>query len=156
MSTGASLRVATGSGRAACRAHDHERQDERRDQERGAAERRLQQDPVDHPVDMVEYLVDPTIRQRIGLEQDDLALCRERLVDIGRPGDRVRGYLYKIASEVRGPQLFISRTAPEFLVELFKLEVPEVGQDLIEIISAARDPGMRAKIALSAAVYAKT
>ncbi|MFZ9039554.1 MAG: transcription termination factor NusA, partial [Gammaproteobacteria bacterium] len=65
-----------------------------------------------------------------------------------RPGDRVRGYLYKIASEVRGPQLFISRTAPEFLVELFKLEVPEVGQDLIEIISAARDPGMRAKIAV--------
>jgi len=65
-----------------------------------------------------------------------------------RPGDRVRGYLHTIASEVRGPQLFISRTAPEFLVELFKLEVPEVGQDLIEIISAARDPGMRAKIAV--------
>jgi len=65
-----------------------------------------------------------------------------------RPGDRIRGYLHTIASEVRGPQLFISRTAPEFLVELFKLEVPEVGQDLIEIISAARDPGMRAKIAV--------
>jgi N utilization substance protein A len=65
-----------------------------------------------------------------------------------RPGDRVRGFLYKIASEVRGPQLFISRTAPEFLMELFKLEVPEVGQGLIEIISAARDPGMRAKIAV--------
>jgi N utilization substance protein A len=65
-----------------------------------------------------------------------------------RPGDRVRGILYKIASEVRGPQLFISRTAPEFLMELFKLEVPEVGQGLIEIISAARDPGMRAKIAV--------
>ena len=65
-----------------------------------------------------------------------------------RPGDRVRGILYKIVSEVRGPQLFISRTAPEFLIELFKLEVPEVGQGLIEIISAARDPGMRAKIAV--------
>jgi len=65
-----------------------------------------------------------------------------------RPGDRIRGYLHTIASELRGPQLFISRTAPEFLVELFKLEVPEVGQDLIEIISAARDPGMRAKIAV--------
>lgn len=65
-----------------------------------------------------------------------------------RPGDRIRGYLHKIVSEVRGPQLFISRTAPEFLVELFKLEVPEVGQDLIEIIAAARDPGMRAKIAV--------
>jgi len=65
-----------------------------------------------------------------------------------RPGDRIRGYLYKIASEPRGPQLFISRTAPEFLIELFKLEVPEVGQDLIEILAAARDPGMRAKIAV--------
>lgn len=65
-----------------------------------------------------------------------------------RPGDRVRGYLFKIASELRGPQLFISRTAPEFLIELFKLEVPEVGQELIEILSAARDPGLRAKIAV--------
>lgn len=65
-----------------------------------------------------------------------------------RPGDRIRGYLHSIASEPRGPQLFISRTSPEFLIELFKLEVPEVGQDLIEILSAARDPGMRAKIAV--------
>ena len=48
----------------------------------------------------------------------------------------------------RGPQLFVSRVAPEFLVELFKLEVPEVGQDLIEILAAARDPGLRAKIAV--------
>jgi len=65
-----------------------------------------------------------------------------------RPGDRLRGFLKEVRSEVRGPQLFISRTAPEFLVELFKLEVPEVGQDLIEIISGARDPGSRAKIAV--------
>ncbi len=65
-----------------------------------------------------------------------------------RPGDRIRGYLYKVATEPRGPQLFISRTAPEFLVELFKLEVPEVGQGLIEILAAARDPGLRAKIAV--------
>jgi len=65
-----------------------------------------------------------------------------------RPGDRIRGYLHKISSEIRGPQLFISRTAPQFLIELFKLEVPEVGQDLIEILAAARDPGMRAKIAV--------
>jgi len=65
-----------------------------------------------------------------------------------RPGDRLRGFLKEVRSEARGPQLFISRTAPEFLVELFKLEVPEVGQDLIEIISGARDPGSRAKIAV--------
>ena len=51
-------------------------------------------------------------------------------------------------SEPRGPQLFLSRTAPEFLIELFKLEVPEVGQGLIEILGAARDPGVRAKIAV--------
>jgi len=65
-----------------------------------------------------------------------------------RPGDRLRGYLKEVRSEARGPQLFVSRTAPEFLVELFKLEVPEVGQDLIEIIAGARDPGSRAKIAV--------
>lgn len=65
-----------------------------------------------------------------------------------RPGDRIRGYLREVRSEPRGPQLFVSRTAPEFLVELFKLEVPEVGQGLIEIKAAARDPGARAKIAV--------
>jgi len=65
-----------------------------------------------------------------------------------RAGDRLRGFLKEVRSEIRGPQLFISRTAPEFLVELFKLEVPEVGQDLIEIIAGARDPGSRAKIAV--------
>jgi N utilization substance protein A len=65
-----------------------------------------------------------------------------------RPGDRLRGYLKDVRSESRGPQLFISRVAPEFLIELFKLEVPEVGQGLIEILGAARDPGLRAKIAV--------
>ncbi len=65
-----------------------------------------------------------------------------------RPGDRLRGYLRDVRAEMRGPQLFVSRTCPEFLVELFKIEVPEVGQDLIEILGAARDPGLRAKIAV--------
>jgi len=65
-----------------------------------------------------------------------------------RPGDRLRGWLKAVRSEPRGPQLFISRVAPEFLIELFKLEVPEVGQELIEILGAARDPGQRAKIAV--------
>jgi len=63
-------------------------------------------------------------------------------------GDRVRGYLREVRPESRGPQLFVSRTAPEFLIELFKLEVPEVGEGLIEIMAAARDPGLRAKIAV--------
>jgi N utilization substance protein A len=65
-----------------------------------------------------------------------------------RPGDRLRGYLKDVRSEPRGPQLFISRVAPEFLIELFKIEVPEIGQGLISILGAARDPGMRAKIAV--------
>ena len=70
--------------------------------------------------------------------------------DVMRAGDRVRGYLYDVRAEVRGPQLFMSRTAPEFMIELFKLEVPEVGQGLVEIKAAARDPGDRAKIAVLA------
>ena len=65
-----------------------------------------------------------------------------------RAGDRLRGYLSEVRAEVRGPQLFVSRTAPEFLVELFKIEVPEVDQNLIEIVGGARDAGSRAKIAV--------
>ncbi|MDJ0739422.1 MAG: transcription termination factor NusA [Gammaproteobacteria bacterium] len=68
--------------------------------------------------------------------------------EAARAGDRLRGYLYDVRSEPRGPQLFVSRTAPDLLIELFKLEVPEVGEGLIEIIGAARDPGLRAKIAV--------
>ncbi|MEN8174899.1 MAG: transcription termination factor NusA [Pseudomonadota bacterium] len=67
-----------------------------------------------------------------------------------RVGDRMRGYLYEVRPEPRGPQLFVSRTCPEFLIELFKLEVPEVGEGLIDINGAARDPGSRAKIAVRA------
>ncbi len=70
--------------------------------------------------------------------------------DILRTGDRVRGYLYDVRSELRGPQLFISRAAPEFMMELFRLEVPEVGQGLVSIMACARDPGDRAKIAVLA------
>ncbi len=66
-----------------------------------------------------------------------------------RPGDRIRAYLEDVYSTPRGPQLFLSRTAPQLLVELFKLEVPEAGEGLIQIHSAARDPGLRAKIAVS-------
>jgi len=67
-----------------------------------------------------------------------------------RVGDRIRGYLYEINREARGPQLLVSRTSPELLIKLFTLEVPEVGEGLIEIIGAARDPGLRAKIAVRA------
>ena len=65
-----------------------------------------------------------------------------------RPGDRVRGVLYKVSPESKGAQLFVTRAKPEMLIELFRLEVPEIGEELIEIRSAARDPGSRAKIAV--------
>jgi transcription termination/antitermination protein NusA len=65
-----------------------------------------------------------------------------------RSQDRIKAFLQDVRTEPRGPQLFLTRTAPEFLVELFKLEVPEVGQGLIQILGAARDPGVRAKIAV--------
>jgi len=65
-----------------------------------------------------------------------------------RVGDRCRAYLLKIDRTIRGPQLVLSRTAPEFIIELFRLEVPEIEEALLEIKSAARDPGVRAKIAV--------
>lgn len=65
-----------------------------------------------------------------------------------RPQDRLKALLYEVRSEPRGPQLFMTRTSPEFLLSLFQIEVPEVGQGLIEILGAARDPGLRAKIAV--------
>jgi transcription termination/antitermination protein NusA len=68
--------------------------------------------------------------------------------EMAKPQDRIKAYLREVRSEPRGPQLFLTRTAPEFLIELFKLEVPEVGQGLIQILGAARDPGVRAKIAV--------
>ena len=68
--------------------------------------------------------------------------------EVFRPGDRVRGLLYAIKPEARGAQLFVSRTKPEMLMELFRVEVPEIGEEMLEIKGAARDPGSRAKIAV--------
>ena len=65
-----------------------------------------------------------------------------------RNGDRVRAWVSRINREGRGPQLFLSRTAPEFIMKLFELEVPEIEQGLLQIRAAARDPGVRAKIAV--------
>ncbi len=65
-----------------------------------------------------------------------------------RVGDRVRAFLLRIERGGRGPQLVLSRTAPEFIMALFEMEVPEISEGLIEIKAAARDPGMRAKIAV--------
>jgi len=65
-----------------------------------------------------------------------------------RSGDRIRGVLYDVRPEARGAQLFVSRSRNEMLIELFRIEVPEIGEELIEIKAAARDPGSRAKIAV--------
>ena len=79
-----------------------------------------------------------------GFLHRDQMIPRENL----RVGDRVRAYLSKIERGGRGPQLVLSRTAPEFIAKLFELEVPEIEEGLIEIKGAARDPGLRAKIAV--------
>lgn len=65
-----------------------------------------------------------------------------------KQGDRIRAYIYKVNPQARGPQIFISRTHPQYLVELFKEQVPEIQNGTIEVMGAARDPGFRAKIAV--------
>lgn len=65
-----------------------------------------------------------------------------------RTNDRVRAYLYEITPQARGPQLFVSRSRNEMLIELFRIEVPEIGENIIDVKAAARDPGNRAKIAV--------
>ena len=77
------------------------------------------------------------------------AVCRrDQLVnrEMFRNGDRIRAFIKEVRSEMRGPQIFLSRTAPEFMAELFKMEVPEIYDGIIEIKAVARDPGSRAKI----------
>ncbi|MCW8127774.1 transcription termination factor NusA [Microbulbifer halophilus] len=78
-------------------------------------------------------------------------LPRDQLVgrEIFRLGDRVRAILLEIEPEARGPQLKLSRSCPEMIIELFRIEVPEIAEDVIEIRGAARDPGLRAKIAVN-------
>jgi transcription termination/antitermination protein NusA len=83
-------------------------------------------------------------------ENAEALLKRDQLVprESFRMNDRVRIMLQSIREESRGPQVEASRICPEFLIELFKIEVPEIGEEVIEIKAAARDPGMRAKIAV--------
>lgn len=78
-------------------------------------------------------------------------LPRDQLVgrEIFRMGDRVRAILLEVRTEVRGPQLYLSRSCPQMLIELFKIEVPEIAEEIIELKAAARDPGLRAKIAVN-------
>ena len=67
-----------------------------------------------------------------------------------RPGERLRAYLREVREETRGPQLFLSRTCNELLLELFRLEVPEIAEGVVEIVAGVRDPGNRARIAVRA------
>ena len=78
-------------------------------------------------------------------------LSRDQMIprETFRMGDRMRALLIDVRSEQRGPQLFLSRTSPDMLIELFKIEVPEISEEIIEIKAAARDPGSRAKIVVS-------
>ncbi|CAM4117062.1 MULTISPECIES: transcription termination factor NusA [Shewanella] len=80
----------------------------------------------------------------------DAVLFKEDLIsrESFRPGDRVRALLYAVRPEARGAQLFLTRTKPDMLIELFRVEVPEIADEMIEIMGAARDPGSRAKIAV--------
>ncbi|SCX86768.1 NusA antitermination factor [Nitrosospira sp. Nl5] len=103
-----------------------------------------------------EYMVTGTIKRMergnaiIESGKIEAALPRDQMIpkENLRVGDRVRAYLYKIDRTARGPQLVLSRIAPEFLIKLFELEVPEIEEGLLEIKVAARDPGSRAKIAV--------
>jgi N utilization substance protein A len=79
-----------------------------------------------------------------GIIRRDEMIPREAM----RPGDRVRAFVYDVRREQRGPQIFLSRTHPQFMVKLFTMEVPEIYDGIIEIRSVARDPGSRAKIAV--------
>jgi N utilization substance protein A len=80
-----------------------------------------------------------------GLLRRDESLPREHL----KTGDRVRAYVYDVRQEMRGPQIFLSRSHPQFMAALFKQEVPEIYDGVIEVKAVARDPGSRAKIAVS-------
>lgn len=103
--------------------------------------------------EMVMGVVKRTDRGNVILDLGENAegiILREEMIprEAARLGDRLRGYLKEVRADGRGPQLAISRTAPELLVELFKLEVPEINEGRIEVKGAARDPGLRAKIAV--------
>lgn len=105
--------------------------------------------------DLVAGTVKKVTRENVILEFGSNAEALLRRVDMlpreaVRMGDRVRALLQEVRDDQRGPQLVVSRTCPEMLIELFKIEVPEIGDGLIEIKGAARDPGLRAKIAVLA------
>ncbi len=107
-------------------------------------------------LDRKEFLVTGTVKRMergnavVEAGRLEAVLPRDQMIQKEnlRVGDRVRAYLLKVDRGQRGPQLVLSRTAPEFIAKLFELEVPEMEEGLLEIKAAARDPGVRAKIAV--------
>ena len=107
----------------------------------------------EHQGEIITGVVKKVNRENITLDlgsNAEAVIIREDMLprENFRPGDRIRGVLYDVRPEARGAQLFVTRSRPEMLVELFKIEVPEIGEEIIEIKAAARDPGSRAKIAV--------
>src|SRR5256714_1427423 len=119
----------------------------------------------DEVLDAMEQAIQKAGRSKYGLEYDIRAEVGNVVVDLGRAeamlrrdellpresfrqGERVRAYIYDVREETRGPQIFLSRTHPQFMAKLFAQEVPEIYDGIIEIKSVARDPGSRAKIAV--------
>lgn len=103
--------------------------------------------------ELVTGVVKKVTRDHVILDLGDGAealVVREEMIprEVVRVGDRLRGYLYTVRTDKRGPSLLVSRTHPQMLAELFKIEVPEIGEQVIEIKAVARDPGSRAKIAV--------
>src|SRR5690606_29724213 len=86
----------------------------------------------------------------VDIGRAEAILRRDQLIprEHFRNGDRIRAFIYDVKREQRGPQIFLSRTKPEFMAKLFMQEVPEIYDGIIEIKSVARDPGSRAKIAV--------
>ena len=118
------------------------------------AERALVVDEYKHRLgEIVSGTVKKANRETIILDlggNADAMIPRENMIprEAVRANDRIRGVLTEVRTESRGPQLIVSRTCPEMLIELFKIEVPEIGEEVINIRRAARDPGSRAKIAV--------
>jgi N utilization substance protein A len=94
----------------------------------------------------------------VDLGRAEALLRRDELIprESFRNGDRVRAYIYDVREEPRGPQIFLSRTHPQFMAKLFAQEVPEIYDGIIEIKAVARDPGSRAKIAVISATARST
>lgn len=118
------------------------------------AERRLVVDEYEKRIgELLSGVVKKTTRDNIIIDLGGKAeafMPRSEMLphEMFRPGDKVRSYLYEVSSQVRGAQLFVSRRHKQMLVELFKIEVPEIGEGIIEVKAAARDAGNRAKIAV--------